>query len=138
MGHLRFLSGWVGAGSWTLDSPQLETSSFNLSSMTEVCGRLEGLDSCSTCQEATSSPHNRSESPADGLSGRSPFRTLHITVTSLVTPPNGWHPVTTYTHGRSVFKYMRVGMRKDSLRELSYPRRKYLCSSREAGSDARQ
>jgi hypothetical protein len=84
-----------------LGRPQLEASFFSRSSMVDVAGRLEGREPRSTCQVVTNNPHNRFENPTAGLPGRSLLRTLYITVTSLVMPSNGRHPVMTCTEGHT-------------------------------------
>jgi len=79
-----------------IDSPQSSTYSFNRPSTVDAGGRPTDSWARWATHVATNSSHSVSESPEGGLSGRSPFMTLSITVSLRETSANGMHPVRTY------------------------------------------
>ena len=89
--------------------------------MIEVDGRfrLSGLSSVS--HVLASNPHSASENPEDGLSGRSPWMTLKITVSRLAISLNGQHPVMTCWEMSLIFP-MSKGMLYTHLKDC-HPKR---------------
>ena len=88
--------------------PQSPTHFFNPVSTAEASGRSRGFRAYCSTHVATNRSHSASESHGDGLSGRSPFTTLSITVSFRGTLANGTRPVMTCQNVRSVFSMGRV------------------------------
>ena len=84
-------------------SPQSSTHSFNWSRTVVAVGRFFDAGPSSATQVATNDSHNTSEIPSDGLSGRSPWMTLYITASVLLTSLNGRRPVRTYREVGQIF-----------------------------------